>query len=35
MKYKKLEYKVKRNLYEFECYDLNCIENDYGLKKKI
>jgi hypothetical protein len=34
MKYKKLEYKVKRNLYEFECYDLNCIENDYGLKKK-
>lgn len=34
MRYKKLEYKIKKNLYEFECYNLNNIENDFGLKKK-
>ena len=34
MRYKKLEYKIKKNLYEFECYNLNNIEDDFGLKKK-
>ena len=31
MRYKKLEYKIKKNLYEFECYNINNIENDFGL----
>ena len=34
MKYKKLEYKNKGRIYDFEYYSLNDIEDKYGLKKK-
>ena len=34
MKYKKIEYKNKSRIYDFEYYSLNDIELKYGIKKK-